>query len=163
MKDEGYGALDVNYLIALLVCIAAAGVEGLCAGRDPMGQLKALKQPAWSPPTWVWVLIGIAWYGICFVGLVRLLPFWPEQKLPVILLVALLLANGAANIPLFRLRRLDLALAFFVPYWVLLAAFMRASYPLDRLTCGLFAAYAVYQIYAAVWGYALLRMNRPGA
>ena len=125
-----------------------------------MGQLKALKQPSWSPPTWVWVLIGIAWYGTCFVGLVRLLPFWPGQKLPVILLVALLLANGAANIPLFRLRRLDLALVFFVPYWALLAAFIWKACPLDRLTCALFAAYAVYQLYAAVWGYQLLRMNR---
>ena len=96
------------YVVALLITIAAAGLEGLSAGRDPMGQLKALNQPSWSSPTWGWVLIGLAWYGICFIGLIRLLPFWPDQKLLVILLVALLLANGAANIPLFRLRRLDL-------------------------------------------------------
>jgi tryptophan-rich sensory protein len=150
----------MNYVVAFAICAAAAGVEGLCAGHDPMGQLKRLKQPWWSPPTWVWVLIGIAWYGICFVGLARLLSLWPEQKLAVILLIALLLANGAANIPLFRLRRLDLALVFFVPYWALLAAFIWRASPLDRLTCALFAAYAVYQLYAAVWGYSLLRMNR---
>lgn len=124
-----------------------------------MGQLKGLRQPKWSPPIWAWVLIGIAWYGICLVGLARLLTYWPEQKLPLILLVSLLLANGAANIPLFRWRRLDLALLFFVPYWALLAAFMLSAFPLDRLTCGLFAAYAVYQLYAALWGYQLLRMN----
>lgn len=152
----------MTYVIAVLICLAAAAFEGLCAGRDPMAQLKTLRQPSWSPPTWAWVLIGIAWYGICFLGLVRLLPFWPEHKLPVILLVALLLANGAANIPLFRLRRLDLALMFFAPYWALLAVFMLAANPLDRLTCALFTAYAVYQVYAAAWGYQLLRMNRPG-
>jgi tryptophan-rich sensory protein len=150
----------VTYVAALLIIVAAAGFEGLCAGRDPMGQLKALNQPRWSPPTWVWVLIGIAWYGICLTGLVRLLPFWPEHKVPIILLVAMLLANGAANIPLFRLRRLDLALAFFLPYWVLLAAFMWTVCPLDRLTVALFAIYAAYQVYAALWGYQLLRMNR---
>lgn len=126
-----------------------------------MGELKALRQPSWSVPTWAWVLIGITWYGICFVGLLRLLPSWPEHKAAVALLVALLLANGAANIPLFRLRRLDLALAFFVPYWALLAAFFRFACPLDHLTCVLFAVYAVYQIYAALWGYQLFRMNRP--
>jgi tryptophan-rich sensory protein len=125
-----------------------------------MGRLKALRQPSWSPPPWIWVLIGILWYGIGFAGLVRLLPFWPEQKLPIILLAALLLANGAANIPLFRLRRLDLALAFFLPYWALLAAFLHAACPLDRLTCALFAVYAVYQLYAAAWGYRLWRLNR---
>lgn len=150
----------MTYVVALLIIVAAAGFEGLCAGRDPMGQLRALKQPRWSPPTWLWVLIGIAWYAICFVGLVRLLPFWPQHRLPIILLAALLLANGAANIPLFRLRRLDLALVFFVPYWVLLAAFFWFACPLDRLTCALFAVYAAYQVYAAMWGYRLLRMNR---
>jgi tryptophan-rich sensory protein len=149
------------WLWAALIIIAAAGFEGLCAGRDSMRQLSALKQPSWSPPIWAWVAIGIAWYGICFVGLVRLLPLWPEHKAPVLLLGALLFANGAANIPLFRLRRLDLSLAFFVPYWGLLAAFFRFVCPLDGFTCALFAIYAVYQVYAAVWGYKLLLMNRP--
>lgn len=128
-----------------------------------MGQLKALKQPSWSPPTWVWVLIGIAWYGICFVGLARLLPYWPDQKLPVLLLVVLLLANGAANIPLFRLRRLDLSLAYFVPYWVLLCTFLWTVCRLDGLTFWFFTVYAIYQLYAVGWGYQLLRMNRPAS
>jgi tryptophan-rich sensory protein len=33
-------------------------------------------------------------------------------------------------------------------------------WPLDGLTGMLFAAYALYQIYAALWGYQLWRMNR---
>ena len=71
-----------------------------------------------------------------------------------------MLANAAANIPTFRMRRLDLALAFFIPYWPVLAAFLWTVCPLDSLTCGLFAVYAVYQVYAAAWGYQLWRMNR---
>lgn len=152
--------MDIDWLIALGICFAAAGIEALCAGRDPMARLRALKQPRWSPPNWAWVLIGLAWYGICFTGLVRLLPFWPASKVPVLLLVALLLGNAAANIPLFRTRQLDLALACFIPYWLLLVAFFWTVCPLDSLTCALFAAYAVYQIYAAAWGYALWRLNR---
>lgn len=151
----------MNWLWAGSIVVAAAGFEGLCAGRDPMGQLKAMKQPSWSPPTWVWVLIGIAWYGICLVGLARLLPLWPDHRLPVVLLVALMVVNAANNVPLFRMKRLDLAFAFFIPYWPLLAAFLWSVCPLDGLTCTLFAIYAVYQIYAAAWGYRLWRMNRP--
>jgi len=147
------------WILAGLICIVAAGLEGLCAGRDPMAQLKALKQPSWSPPNWVWILIGIAWYVICFTGLVRLLPYWPEQKPPLLLLVVLMLLNAAANIPAFRMRRLDLALAFFTLYWPLLAAFLWVVCPLDSLTCGLFAIYTVYQVYAAAWAYQLWRMN----
>ncbi len=149
----------MNYVVALVVCVVAAAVEGLCAGRRPMEQLKALRQPSWSPPTWGWILIGLAWYGICFTGLVRLLAFWPEQKLPAILLAALMLANAAANIPAFRMRRLDLAFYFFLPYWLLLGSFFWSACLLDRLTCTLFAIYVVYQLYAVVWAYHLWRMN----
>lgn len=153
----------MNYAIALLICVLAAAFEGLCAGRDPLAQLKATKQPPWSPPNWVWVLIGITWYGICFAGLARLIPLWPGHRLPVVLLCALMLANGAANILGFRMRRLDLAFYFLFPYWALLAAFLWSLWPLDGLTFGLFAGYCVYQLYAALWGYQLWRMNPPDA
>jgi tryptophan-rich sensory protein len=151
----------MNYFIALLICVAAAAFEAVCAGRDPMGQLKATKQPSWSPPNWVWVLIGVAWYAICFWGLARLLSFWPDQRLPVLLLTALMLANASANIFSFRMKRLDLAFYFLFPYWLLLAAFCWTAWPMDRLTVSLFAIYAVYQVYAAFWGYYLWRLNAP--
>lgn len=152
-----------HWLIAIGICIAAAALEGLCAGRDPMGKLKALKQPWWSPPAWAWVLIGLAWYVICVVGLVRLLSSWPGEKAHVILLGALMVANAAVNVPTFRMQRLDLAFYFFAPYWLLLAVFLWTACPLDRLTCALFAIYSAYQVYAAIWGWRLWRMNRAGA
>ena len=149
----------MNYLTAMGLCIVAAAIEGLCSGRGPMSQLSVTKQPSWSPPNWVWVLIGFAWYGICFVALARLLALWPASRMPVALLVVLMLANGGANIFQFRMKRLDLAFLYLFPYWLVLAAFIWAAWPLDQLTCGLFAAYAAYQVYAAFWGYALWRMN----
>ena len=151
----------MTWAIALAICVAVAALEGLCAGRDPMGQLKAIRQPSWSPPNRAWVLIGIAWYAICFTALVRLLPHWESHQAPVLLLAALMAANAAANLLQFRLKRLDLAFVFLLPYWLLLAAFLAAACPLDRLTCALFGAYAVYQLYAAAWGWQLWRMNRP--
>jgi tryptophan-rich sensory protein len=151
--------IAMTYLIALGLCIAAAAVEGLCAGRDPMKQLKALKQPRWSPPAWGWVLIGIGWYGLCFTALVRLLPLWPGHRTPIVLLCTLMLANGAVNILQFRMRRLDLSFFSLAPYWALLAAFLWAVCPLDPPVCALFGVYAVYQLYAAAWQYQLWRMN----
>ena len=145
--------------LALLICAAAAGFEGLCAGRDPLAQLRALIQPRWSPPGWAWVLIGIAWYAICFVALVRLLPSWAEAPLPVVLLVLLMLANGAANLVQFRMRRLDLLLWYFAAYALLLAVFLWVVCPVDRLVCALFAVYALYLPFAGAWGWALHRMN----
>ena len=152
---------SMTYAIALAICVLAAALEGLCAGRDPMAQLRATRQPRWSPPAWLWVLIGIGWYAICFIALVRLLPLWPASIAPVLLLAALMAANGLANFLQFRLRRLDLAFFYLFPYWLLLAAFMATACPVDPLVCLLFGLYALYQIYAAVWAYQLWRMNRP--
>jgi tryptophan-rich sensory protein len=149
----------MEYLIASIICVAAAAFEGVCAGRDPMAKLRRLRQPAWSPPNWLWVLIGIGWYTICFTALVRLLPYWPAHKSAVVLLVFLMLANGAVNILQFRMERLDLSFLFLFPYWLVLGAFLWTACPIDMVTCGLFALYAVYQLYAAAWGYSLWRLN----
>ena len=59
--------------------------------------------------------------------------------------------EDGANILQFRLRRLDLAFLFLLPYWLLLAAFLWPVCPLDRLVCAFFGLYAVYQLYAAAW------------
>lgn len=150
----------MDYLVALGICVAAAAFEGLCAGRDPMAQLKATRQPRWSPPQWLWVLVGIGWYGICFTALIRLLPQWPESRRAVILLVTLMLLNGAVNLLQFRMKRLDLACFSLFPYWLLLAAFLWSACPLDRLSCALFAFYAAYQLYAGLWQYRLWQLNR---
>lgn len=144
---------------AIAICVLAAVFEGLCAGPNPMAKLRALDQPRWSPPNWVWVVIGIAWYAICLTGLVRLLPAFGLSPWPVVLLVALMLLNGAVNLFQFRLERLDLALASFAPYWTILALFLVLTWPRDRLTFWLFAVYSAYQVYAAFWGFALYRRN----
>jgi tryptophan-rich sensory protein len=149
----------MHWLIALGICIAAAAFEGLCAGKDPMGELRKLRQPRWSPPGWLWVLIGVGWYAICLIGLGRLLPAIDAAPAPTFLLTGLMFANGAVNIFQFRMRRLDLALGFFGPYWALLAAFVMTAWPVDRVTAWLFSGYAAYQLYAAAWAFSLWRLN----
>ena len=152
----------MNHLLAFAICVAAAGMEGLCAGRDPMGQLKATRQPSWSPPNWVWVLIGIFWYGICFTALVRLIPLWPQSRVPILLLSAMMSANALVNVIQFRMKRLDLAFFFLFPYWLLLLGpLLWMACPLDTVTCALLGAYVVYQLYAAAWAYKLWKLNPP--
>lgn len=76
------------------------------------------------------------------------------------LLIVLMLANGAVNLFQFRMRQHDIALGWFLPYWVLLIVFLVVVWPIDWVTAALFSAYAAYQPYAAVWGYWLWRLNR---
>lgn len=149
----------MTYFLAFLLCAAAAGLEALCAGPDPMGKLGRLRQPAWSPPAWAWVLIGLAWYGFCFAALVRLMPLWLAERTVLLLLGALMIANGAANLFQFRLERLDLTFLYGLPYAALLAVFLLEVWPVDRIVFALFALYACYLPYAGAWGWRLWRLN----
>ena len=135
-------------------------LEGVCAGRDPMAQLRRLRQPLWSPPSVVWILIGIFWYAICFTALVRLLPTFDQHATAVYLLIGLMAANAGANVPAFRMRRLDIAFLYLLPYWVVLSAFIWSIRHVDSVTLALFGIYSVYQIYAAAWGWNLWQMNK---
>jgi tryptophan-rich sensory protein len=152
----------MSYAIALAICAVAAAFEGLCAGGNAMAKLLALRQPRWSPSPGAWLLVGLAWYAICYASLVRLLPLWSQHKWPVVLLSALMLANGAANVFQFRLERLDLSFFYLFPYWLLLGAFLWLACPIDTSVCAMFGAYAAYQLYAAAWAYRLWQLNRPG-
>jgi hypothetical protein len=80
-KEENRAAMD--YLAAFVICVLAATFEGLCAGRDPLAKLGTLRQPWSSPPNWLWVMIGIGWYAICFTALARLLSARPGNRVPV--------------------------------------------------------------------------------
>ena len=149
-----------SYLLALLICAGVALLEGVCAGRDSMAQLRRLRQPGWSPPSFVWILIGLFWYAICFTALVRLLPTYNQNATSVWLLIGLMAANAVANVPQFRMRRLDIAFLYLLPYWVLLGAFIWSIRGLDSVTLALFGIYSVYQLYAAAWVWSLWQMNK---
>ena len=155
----GKGRLMPSLVFATLVTVVIVGVETACAGTAPMNKLRALRQPAWSPPTWAWVVLGLSWYSISFVALVRLYPR-PGTALAISLLVSLLMANALVNIPQFRWNRLDVAFFYLIPYWMLLALFLVTVRIQDAITFRLFAAYAVYQLYAGAWQWQLWRLNR---
>jgi tryptophan-rich sensory protein len=145
---------------ALVICAGMAVLERVCAGPNPMAQLRVLRQPRASPPLFVWVLIGVFWYAICFTALVRLLPIYDGHSASVWLLIALMAANAAANVPQFRLHRLDIAFLYLFPYWVLLGAFIWSIRHLDPVTLLLFGIYSAYQPYAAAWSWGLWQMNK---
>ena len=145
------------YIIGAASIVASAFLEGVLAGASPLKRLGALQQPWWAPPMWVWVVIGIVWYAICFVAVSRLIG--SSSLLSLVLLGVLMLGNVVANVPLFRMGRLDLAFYYLVPYWIVLAAFIASIWKIDAVSAALFCAYAAYQLYAAAWSYRLWAMN----
>lgn len=146
-----------NWLIAAAICVAFVALEAALAGGDPAASLRSMRQPPWSPPFWLWALIGLCWYAICFVSLARLLHC--RATLPIGLLLILMAANAGWSVLLFRFERFDLAFWSGIPYAAVLGALLLAVRTIDRLVLWLFAAYGVYFAYAATWTWWLWRLN----
>jgi tryptophan-rich sensory protein len=148
----------VHWAIAAAICVAAAAFEGVMAGARPFDVLRNLRQPTWSPSFSVWVVIGLVWYAICYVALVRFLDGPGIASAPAMLLVGLMAANGAWNFILFRARRFDAAFIYVLAYGILLGTFLWTAWS-DRIVVLLFAAYAIYLPYAAAWIWRLWLLN----
>ena len=127
------------------------------AGSGVRQRLAALRMPAYSPPFPVWVLIGLAYYAICFIVLRKLLG--GGATLPLVLLVLVLLANALWSILFFRWRDLRASFIAFVPYAALVAALVFALVRTYLFGAVLFISYCAYLVYATWWGYRLWLLN----
>ena len=151
-------------LISLGICVLAAAAETILAGRQPMKFLATLRQPHFAPPLWLWTIIGVFYYLICFLVLARLLHLEPGNMLrhvAIALILALLAINAFFNYVLFRMRDLFASLAVFVAYDLIAIALIISLFLLSRAATLIFIAYPVYLIFANCWAYQLWRLNQP--
>ncbi len=85
------------------------------------------------------------------------------REVSLALVFAVLLANAFWNYLFFRLRSLRLSFLHNMAYSLVAVALLLVLFMVDRAAAWWFFPYAVYLIYANVWGYALLRANpEPG-
>ena len=153
-------------LLGVIICAAAAVLEGVLAGQGARQRLAQLRMPPYSPPFALWLVIGFLFYAMCFVILRHVLStalVSPSEIFALVLTVVLLLANAFWSVLFFRWRDLRASFIAFVPYAVLVAALvilLASSYPLGAI---LLSFYCIYLIYALRWGYLLWRLNAPNA
>ena len=153
-------------LLGVIICAAAAVLEGVLAGEDVRQRLARLRMPPYSPPFALWLVIGFLFYAMCFVILRHVLSTGlvsPSEVFALVLTVVLLLANAFWSVLFFRWRDLRASFIAFVPYAVLVAALvilLARTYPLGAI---LLSFYCIYLIYATRWGYRLWRLNTPNA
>ena len=150
-------------LLAIIICIAGAALEGLLAGGGVRQRLAQLRMPPYSPPFALWLLIGAAYYGICLIVLRHLLagPFTPSVVAALALLTLVLLSNALWSVLFFRWRDLRASFVAFIPYALVIAALVALlswNYPVGS---ALFLCYCVYLVYATWWGYRLWLLNPP--
>jgi tryptophan-rich sensory protein len=149
-------------LIALAVCAAAAGLEGVAAGHGVTQRFKALKMPRWSPPLSLWMVIGAAYYLVCFMVLTRLLtlPTSGQHTAAVVLLLAVMLINAYWNFLFFRRRDLRLSFLTSAVYSVAAVCLFVLLCQMDAMAAWWLSPYVAYLVYANAFGYGVWQANQ---
>jgi translocator protein len=153
-------------LVALLICLAAAALEGAVTGSGVRQRLASMRMPPYSPPFAVWLLIGLAYYAICFVVLRHLLASGPlvfQPALALGLLIVVLLANALWSLLFFRRRDLRGSFILMIPYAVVVVALVFSLTRIYPFGAALFASYCMYLLYATWWTYRVWLLNTEAA
>jgi len=151
-----------DIVTALAVCIVGALLEGLCAGSGVKKYLGELKWPSLSPPLWAWYTIGVVYYVVVFVCAYRVLQYpatEPFRNAAVTLLVVVVVLNAVWNVLFFRAKNLKATFVFSLIYSIVVIACWYCLFQFDTLAASVFGLYAVYLVYANVWGYRVWRLN----
>lgn len=149
-------------LLASGICIIAALLEGLCAGRNVKSFFASLKSPRYSPPLWVWSIIGGVYYIIFWFLLFRLFQLQTDSFLKVIaltLIVFMMIVNALTNYIIFRARNLYLSFMVGSAFPLMDIALFACLLRLDELAAWSMIPYLLYRIYAVWWGYRLWKAN----
>jgi tryptophan-rich sensory protein len=149
-------------IVSCVICALAAGLEGVCAGRNVRAFFSTLKFPSYSAPLWAWSIIGGLYYIIfCFVTyrLLRLVSS-PLRNATLALVLFMMIANALSNYVIFRAQDLwrsfligSLAPIFDVTLLVCLIQ-------LDAVAAWSLAPYLIYRVYGVLWSYEVWTLNR---
>ena len=153
-------------LISLGVCVVAATLEGVCAGKNVKPFFAELRFPPYSAPLWVWSVIGALYYvTFCFVTY-RLLRLGGDSALRYValaLVLFMMVANSLTNYVFFRARDLYLGYIIGNVFPVMGAALFVCLTRLDRIAAWSLVPYLLYRVYAVWWGYNLWKLNGRAA
>lgn len=149
-------------LLSLLICGVAAALEGVLAGKNVKSVMNKLRKPRFSPPFWLWVIIGIFYYLICFAILFRVLRYsdnFAIRYTAFVFLLIVLALNAFWNYLFFQKGNLFAAFVLGGIYSLVAIALFVCLYRFDYLAAYVFVPYLIYLIYAFYWSYGLLKLN----
>ncbi|MGC2236576.1 MAG: TspO/MBR family protein [Pyrinomonadaceae bacterium] len=149
-------------LVSLLICVVAAALEGLFAGKGVKAFLADLRSPRFSPPLWVWAIIGVFYYATCFIMLFRILRYDDNFSIRYIafaLLLVVMAVNAFWNFVFFRRRNLFYSFLLSIFYSLAALALFVCLYQFDYVAAYAEIPYLLYLIYALIWSYKLIKLN----
>ena len=149
-------------LISLLICAVFALLEGLFAGENVKSFLGNLRTPSYAPPLWVWAIIGVLYYAICFFIIYRIFRHDGNTSIKyaaLALLLVVMAVNAFWNYVFFRAQNLFYSFVLGIFYSFVAIALFICLIQFDKIAALALAAYLLYLIYAFRWSYRLLKLN----
>jgi len=149
-------------LISLGTCAVSAVLEGLLAGKNVKSFFAKLRFPSYSAPLWVWYIIGVTYYVICFLILYRVFRHNGDASIKHVSLALLLVmmgVNALWNYVFFRAQNLLLSLFAFAFYPFVAIALFICLFQFDKTAAWSLVPYLAYLLYAVRWGYGLWKLN----
>jgi len=146
------------------ICLTAALIEGLCAGRHVRPFFAEVRFPPYSPPLWLWSIIGVLYYLVFGFVLYRVLTHVPPSVLVrsvLALIGAMMLGNALSNLVIFRARNLRRSRAIGNLYALLDVVLVFTIARFDAISSWALVPYLAYRCYAVWWGHALAELNQP--
>ena len=147
---------------AVVVCVLAAILEGVCAGRNIRPFFDTFRFPPYSAPLWVWSIIGAVCYAVFGFVVFRLLSVAPPTTLSrptLTLIVAMMIGNALSNLVIFRARNLRLSYVVGCVFAGLDVVLLICVSQIDFIAALTLVPYLAYRVYAVWWGRALVRLN----
>lgn len=160
--------MSVSYaiLVAIGICVAAAALEGMCAGKNVKPFFAQLTFPPYSAPLWVWSIIGGLYYLIFSFIIYRLLILGYDSRLKyatLALILLMMVVNAMTNYIIFRARNLRLSFIIGNIFPLLDITLFVCLLQLDNVVALSLIPYLIYRGYAIWWGYALWKANVQAA
>jgi len=150
-------------LTSIVVCILAAALESVCAGKNVKPFFASLKFPRYSAPLWIWSIIGGIYYVIFGFVLYRLFRITTDSTIKsaaLALIVFMMAVNALSNYLIFRARDLRLSFVVGALFPLMDIALLLCLLKLDTAASLALIPYLLYRVYGVWWGYALWKLNR---
>lgn len=152
------------FVISLIICAAAAGLEGLCAGTNVKDYFAKLRFPRYSAPLWLWYIIGGIYYLVFFYVIYRVLRHDTGRSITQTtfgLVSLMMILNALWNYVFFRAQNLFLSfvLSSLAPVFDIMLLILLIK--LDTVAAWALVPYLAYRLYGVWWGYGFWKENRP--
>jgi len=150
--------LGIALLIAVCICLGAAGVGSLLTSPSLGSWYASLAKPRWTPPNWVFAPVWTTLY-LCMA--VAAWCVWRNQgfRFPLVLFLIQLGLNVLWSGLFFALRRPGAAVLEVVFLWAAIFATDVAFWPVSRVAGALMLPYLVWVTFASGLNAAVWKMN----